>query len=279
MSPYIIYKKDINEWFVDTGLLTVDPKKRITMQDLRNSEWIQGLNHKVYSSTPLVTPNQLSLKQSNPLTINSQISATMDAFHMAQRVGFLLQDVTKAPLAQRRQKKRSSESTSTRSSSSDSLMSQHSHGSATPTKSATPSPVMSSPNKNLSNSSQSSTTSTGFTPLFKKQQTTVKSKQDSGYFSFKQSHIKALLPTTFAPTSTGLMESSTIQTTSPMDSSTEISGTKRKLDSLVEENVCDSDDCVIVGEAGPSSKSRTPSDALNNNSSGKRQRIDTIVIE
>ena len=262
-----------------TGLLTVDPRKRITMQDLRSSEWIQGSNAKLYSSTPLVTPNQLSLKQSNPLTINNQISATMDAFHMAQRVGFLLQDVTKAPLAQRRQKKRSSESTSTRSSSSDSLVSQHSHGSATPTKSTTPSPVMSSPNRNLSSNSQSSTTSTGFTPLFKKQQTSVKAKQDSGYFSFKESRIKALLPVTFTSTITSPSQPDTIQMTSSMASSSVISTTKRKLDDLLEDSVCDTDDCVIVGEAGPSSKSRTPSDALNNNSKGKRQRIDTIVIE
>ncbi|ELU01154.1 hypothetical protein CAPTEDRAFT_1743 [Capitella teleta] len=92
------------------GLLTVDPKKRLTMEALRSDKWIQGSGH--LSATPLVTPNMLSLNQASVVTVQHQISATMDAFHKAHRAGFRLQDVTKAPLFQRRKLKRSSSSAS-----------------------------------------------------------------------------------------------------------------------------------------------------------------------
>ena len=252
------------------------------MQDLRNNDWILGLNDQIYSATPLVTPNQLSLKLNNVHTVHNQINATMDAFHQVQR-GVLLQDVNMAPLAQRRKKKRSSESTSTRSSSSDSIMSQQSLGSITPTKSLTPSPMRASPCRNSSNNSQSSTTSTGFIPLQKKLQATKTQSQleSSGYFSFKESRIKALLPTT---STTFTSQGDTVQSMSRVDSSTITTGAKRKLDTMLEVDSIEEqeaeDDCVIIGEAGPSSKSRTPSDALNNNGNAtKRPRSDTIVID
>lgn len=143
------------------------------MQALRSNEWIQGHNATIFSITPLVTPNVLSLSQASVVKVQHQISATMDAFHKAHRAGFRLQDVTKAPLFQRRKLKRSSSS----STSTDSV---HSQGCVTPTKHLlqgtsparaspamrnSPTPLHSSPLRNLSNNSQaSSTSSMGFTP-------------------------------------------------------------------------------------------------------------------
>jgi hypothetical protein len=84
------------------GLLTVDPKRRLTMQDLLNNEWISGKNQEVFSTTPLATPDVLSLTRSTMTNVQNQISATMNAFHKAHRAGFRLQDISKAPLARRR---------------------------------------------------------------------------------------------------------------------------------------------------------------------------------
>uniref|UniRef100_A0ABM0GV30 Calcium/calmodulin-dependent protein kinase type II subunit beta-like n=1 Tax=Saccoglossus kowalevskii TaxID=10224 RepID=A0ABM0GV30_SACKO len=109
------------------GLLTVDPNNRLTMSELMRNEWIQG--HKVYSSTPLMTPDVLS---SSSLSVQSAVKVTLDAFHMAARQGFHLMDVSNAPLAKRRKLKKDS-STEQRSSSNESTQSTHSQRSVTPT--------------------------------------------------------------------------------------------------------------------------------------------------
>jgi ribosomal protein S6 kinase alpha-5 len=251
------------------GLLTVDCSQRLTMQDLRSSEWLQGSNSQVFSLTPLVTPNVLSLNPSSVTSVRSQINFAMDAFHKAHREGFRLQDVTKAPLAKRRKLKKSSEDA--RSSSSDSSAS---YGSLTPTKGLTQSPMRNSPVRNLSNNSSSSTTSTGFATI--KQQANLES---SGYFSFKESRIAAMMPA-LIPEETCESATDSSKVTQPESSQAEASrGAKRKMDFAVKDNIDDDDDCIIVGEemAPPSSNIRQ-TDAINNNNS-KRPRLDTIVIE
>lgn len=98
----------------------MDPKKRLTMEDLKKNEWLLRNNNSLFSEKSLPTPGILN-NSSN--TIQIQFSATMDAFHKATREGFRLQDVAKAPLARRRKMKKTSEE---RSESSDSS---HSSGS------------------------------------------------------------------------------------------------------------------------------------------------------
>ncbi|PRD22563.1 UNVERIFIED_CONTAM: Ribosomal protein S6 kinase alpha-5 [Trichonephila clavipes] len=89
------------------GLLTVDPHRRLTMQQLRHNPWIKGQNLSVYSSTPLMTPGVLS-SLTSPRAAENALNATMVAFHKVTRDGFRLQDVSAAPLAQRRKQKKSS---------------------------------------------------------------------------------------------------------------------------------------------------------------------------
>lgn len=96
-------------------MLTVDPKGRLTMDDLLSNEWIKGSDDTVFSTTPLVTPDRLSLNRGSVTAIQNLISATMVAFHKAHRDGFRLQDVTNAPLARRRRMKNSGSTDSSRS--------------------------------------------------------------------------------------------------------------------------------------------------------------------
>ena len=81
------------------GLLTVDPKERLKINDLLNDPWMQGA---CAPSTPLLSPNVLSPGPRLPTAFN----ATLKAFHMASKEGFQLSSVTNAPLAQRRSRKR-----------------------------------------------------------------------------------------------------------------------------------------------------------------------------
>ncbi|XP_052272936.1 ribosomal protein S6 kinase alpha-5-like isoform X2 [Dreissena polymorpha] len=117
------------------GLLTVDPKKRLTMEHLKKNEWLLRNNNSVLSEKTLLTPGVLT----NTTAVQIQFSATMDAFHKAQREGFTLQPVGKAPLARRRKQKKGSDERS------ESTDSSHSSGSST---------------KNFSQGNASSSTST-----------------------------------------------------------------------------------------------------------------------
>ena len=258
-----------------SGLLTVDPKQRLTMEEFRNNEWIKKASTS-NCVTPLVTPDVLGHNVTSMFNVKTQLNVTMDAFHKAHREGFRLQDVTKAPLAQRRKMKRSSDA---RSSSSDSIGSlTPTRGSMTPTKGLTLSPMRNSPVRNLSNNSSvsytsyASMTSTGFTPVCaantSKNQSVLES---SGYFSFKESRIAALMPTMPHTESEDAISDSNSR-----------KGAKRKL----ELPDGDDDDCVIIGEEAPGSSTsqrtdgRTGSDVLNNNANNaKRPRSETIVIE
>lgn len=100
------YLYDMFTVFVSKGLLTVNPRERLTMRDLLRNQWINGTNLEVLSTTPLATPEVLSLTCGTVNTIQSQITATLSAFHKAHRDGFRLQDVSNAPLVQRRKRMR-----------------------------------------------------------------------------------------------------------------------------------------------------------------------------
>ena len=96
--------------------MTVDPKERLKICDLRENLWVKGA---CVPTTPLLSPKVLSPGPRLPTSFN----ATMKAFHMATKEGFQLSAVNNAPLAQRRNKKRArkrsaSTSSDTRSSSS-----------------------------------------------------------------------------------------------------------------------------------------------------------------
>lgn len=89
------------------GLLTVNSHERLTMQQLRHHPWLQRSHHGAYSSTPLMTPDVLC-SLSSPRAAETALNVTLHAFHKATRDGFRLQDVSAAPLAQRRKQKQSS---------------------------------------------------------------------------------------------------------------------------------------------------------------------------
>ncbi|XP_034234012.1 ribosomal protein S6 kinase alpha-5-like [Thrips palmi] len=89
------------------GLLTVDPKKRLRMSDLRTNEWIQGSERAGFATVPLMTPDVLTTG-SSARSAEINVAQIFSAFHQAHREGFRLQDVVNAKLAQRRRNKKSS---------------------------------------------------------------------------------------------------------------------------------------------------------------------------
>nr|CAD7576670.1 unnamed protein product [Timema californicum] len=140
--------------YVTKGLLTVDPKERLRMIDLRANDWVQGNNSRLYPATPLMTPDVLTTG-SSARSAEMGVKQTFSAFHKAHREGFrlqvhssatpipkhpqiliydldfnvsidMLQDVVNAKLAQRRRMKKSS--TDNRSSTSSSFSTSSSSG-------------------------------------------------------------------------------------------------------------------------------------------------------
>ncbi|KJH51815.1 kinase domain protein [Dictyocaulus viviparus] len=81
------------------GLLTVDPKKRLSMKELSQHVW---LHSSASLETPLQTPNIL------PSSAGETFNETLQAFLTANRDGFHLMDVDAAPLMKRRGLKRQS---------------------------------------------------------------------------------------------------------------------------------------------------------------------------
>lgn len=81
-----------------TGLLTVDPNKRLTMQQLQSHKWLRS----TALDTPLQTPSIL------PSSVDESFNETLRAFLHANRDGFHLLDVAAAPLMKRRGIKRQS---------------------------------------------------------------------------------------------------------------------------------------------------------------------------
>nr|CAD7265487.1 unnamed protein product [Timema shepardi] len=76
--------------YVTKGLLTVDPKERLRMIDLRANDWVQGNNSRLYPATPLMTPDVLTTG-SSARSAEMGVKQTFSAFHKAHREGFRLQ--------------------------------------------------------------------------------------------------------------------------------------------------------------------------------------------
>uniref|UniRef100_T1JBX6 Ribosomal protein S6 kinase n=1 Tax=Strigamia maritima TaxID=126957 RepID=T1JBX6_STRMM len=153
-----------------TGLLTVDPKERLTMQELRNHEWIQGQKQNIYSATPLMTPDVLT-SSSSPRSAEHGVKVAFDAFKLATRHGFCLQDVSKAPLAQRRKMKKSSADEARSSTSSSSSANSLSSGSFN--------------NTSPSSKNDQASTSTG--------RALSKSTDHESVFNFREARVQAYL--------------------------------------------------------------------------------------
>ena len=97
--------------FVFVGLLTVDPKLRLTTSDVLEHPWLnQRLKLVVSQRNPLMTPEVLGSRRKR--SIEHAVTVTLNAFHKAVKEGFVLRDVAHAPLAKRRKRKKDS-STST----------------------------------------------------------------------------------------------------------------------------------------------------------------------
>ncbi|KAK1335508.1 hypothetical protein QTO34_003294 [Cnephaeus nilssonii] len=93
------------------GLLTVDPAKRLKLEGLRGSSWLQDGSAR--SSPPLRTPDVL---ESSGPAVRSGLNATFLAFNRGKREGFFLKSVENAPLAKRRKLKLRSAAASRRAS-------------------------------------------------------------------------------------------------------------------------------------------------------------------
>lgn len=92
------------------GLLTVDPKQRLTVLDALKHSWLnQTSEWNTCPRNPLMTPEVLGSRRKR--SIELAVSATLNAFHKAVREGFVLRDVAHAPLAKRRKLKKDSEIT------------------------------------------------------------------------------------------------------------------------------------------------------------------------
>lgn len=248
----------------------MDPKQRFTMKDLQHNEWLSGSNTQIFSATPLMTPGILSACSNS---VQVQLQATMNAFHKATKEGFRLQDVAKAPLAQRRKMKKSS--TEARSSSSDSTNSHGSGGSLTQSPMRqSQSPMRQSPVRNLSNTSHCSASSTGFVPgRVPTPNSSTQLQENSGVFSYRDARIASMLLSVSTGPEYG---DGTVQ---PPPAHT---GTKRKL-SLESTTSTDEEDCIIIGDEDEGSNSEedqqsVPTD-LSMPSASKRSRTETIVID
>ncbi|XP_062617568.1 ribosomal protein S6 kinase alpha-5-like [Saccostrea cucullata] len=260
------------------GLLTVDASKRMTMEEVKNSEWLTGNDSQVFSVTPLRTPGVLN--HSNTI-VHSQLSATMDAFKKATMEGFRLQDVEGAPLYKRRKEKRNSGEG--RNNSTDSSNSNSSTGAGTQNSVSSPLSVRNMSNN--SSTSHSSACSMGFVPKIPQDA----NLNDSGQFDVFESS-QSISPPKFS----GSQVSSVTLRSSSGDSDSEGKthtplprGTKRVHSELLESVESDDgdndedeieedededengDDIIVVSD-----DSDTESPHMN----VKRARTDTIVI-
>lgn len=136
-----------------SGLLTVEPERRLKLSDLKENSWLQG--GASMSTTPLCTPDVL---ESSGPTVRTYVNATYkvkalcsnrlkqmnrtllftfviffflsQAFNRGKREGFFLKSVDNAPLAKRRKLKMTSTGVETRWSSSSSSSSSSTSSSA-----------------------------------------------------------------------------------------------------------------------------------------------------
>ena len=86
------------------GLLTVDPRKRLSMEQLRNNSWIGACNQNNNQSGSLLTTSVLTTEP-----LERYLKQTYDAFHNVTREGFRLTPVSSASskLLQKRKMKQS----------------------------------------------------------------------------------------------------------------------------------------------------------------------------
>lgn len=81
--------------FFCEGLLTVDPKKRLTINEVMGSSWLMPKNRDLpLGYVSLLTPGILSIRSYAKAT-ELAVKQTIDAFHMAAREGFRLQVIIK----------------------------------------------------------------------------------------------------------------------------------------------------------------------------------------
>ncbi len=78
------------------GLLTVDPKRRLTLMEILAHDWLCGRVE--VPTTPLMTPDILDMSGSH---VGTALRVAMNVYHKAARAGFTLMDVANAPLAKR----------------------------------------------------------------------------------------------------------------------------------------------------------------------------------
>ena len=95
-----VYTRHLNNCSI-LGLLTVDTKSRLTLSDLATHQWLVPQSA---PSTPLCT--SCVLGRSRAKQTESAIKQTFIAFQKATRAGFMLGDVSRAPLAKRRRIKK-----------------------------------------------------------------------------------------------------------------------------------------------------------------------------
>eukprot|EP00794_Sanderia_malayensis_P019939 gene19939-21892_t len=85
------------------GLLTVDPKRRLTLMEILAHDWLCGRVE--VPTTPLMTPDVLDMSGSH---VGTALRVALNVYHKAARSGFTLMDVSNAPLAKRRKNKNAS---------------------------------------------------------------------------------------------------------------------------------------------------------------------------
>lgn len=259
------------------GLLTVEPSKRLGMVELQKHPWLQP--NAPVAQTPLRTPGVLSTCSA---AVNSQLSATWEAFNLATRQGLRLLDVSSAPLAKRRKLKKNS--ADNRSSSTDS----NNSASTSSSGGVAQSPVRQSPVRTFSNTSCASSgsgASTGFVP---NRASPYQRNADIGVSPLAtRASDSIVVNETCLAASVEVVDSQDSDaavipsTSSSVDTPAEVlspQGTKRKLDMSYEDEEDEDDDCVIVGSSNPFMAQPSPS---NNNKRVKvlRNSSDTIVID
>jgi ribosomal protein S6 kinase alpha-5 len=258
------------------GLLTVDPKQRLTMSELLSHPWVVGQLKGGYSSTPLMTPDVLSSHSNSGRATETAIKATFDAFHMARLEGFRLLDVSAAPLAQRRKLKKSSTDARSSSCSSNSSISGSNVTSSSSSSSAS--------NRRTS----SLTTPTSLRPP---------SDPNDSVFNYSESKVSAYLsalPSISDSTEAQLLLSHNLYFEEPQQSSDynslleENSGLDSASTSLPNKRNRD-ESCEIIEEYLNNNNNNesislnvsndTNSNSNTNSSQKKRPRLETIVID
>lgn len=264
------------------GLLTVEPSKRLGMAELVKHPWLQP--NAPVAQTPLRTPGVLSTCSA---AVNSQLSATWEAFNLATRQGLRLLDVSSAPLAKRRKLKKNS--ADNRSSSTDSNNSASTGSSG----GVAQSPVRQSPVRTFSNTSCASSgsgASTGFVPS---RTSPYQRNADIGVSPLAtRTSDSIIVNETCLAASVEVVDSQDSDvavipsTSSSVDGPAEVlgpHGSKRKLDMRYNEDEEDDededDDCVIVGSSNPFVSQSSPSNNNNKRVKVLRNSTDTIVID